>query len=260
MLPNQSFIPVHGEADFEGMRKAGKLAARVLDHIAPFVVEGITTEALDQECHRFIVDHGAIPAPLGYHGYPKSICTSLNHVVCHGIPGDRKLCKGDILNIDVTVIVDGWHGDSSRMFVLPPIPAQVEKLIHITHEALWRGIKEVKPGCLLGDLGFAIQSYVESQGFSVVRDFCGHGIGRVFHGPPEVLHYGTRGTGHCLQKGTFITIEPMVNMGTHGVRILADGWTAITKDRKLSAQFEHTLGVTETGVEIFTLSDSWRAP
>ena len=253
-------IPVYDEEGFEGMRKAGKLTGALLDYITPFVQEGITTEKLDELCEAFIRDHGALPAPLGYHGFPKSICTSLNHVVCHGIPGPGRLARGDILNIDVSVILEGWHGDSSRMFVIPPIPSHVERLIHVTYQALQKGIKVVKPGAYFGDIGYAIQSYVEREGFSVVRDFCGHGIGKVFHGPPEVLHFGRKGTGPRIEKGQFFTIEPMINMGCSEVRILSDGWTAVTKDRKASAQFEHTLGVTENGCEIFTVSDQWSGP
>ncbi len=245
-------IPLYDETGFDGMRKAGHLAAKVLAYIEPFVIEGVMTETLDAKCHAFILDHGAIPAPLGYKGFPKSICTSINHVVCHGIPGPQKLCKGDILNIDVTVIVEGWYGDSSRMFWIPPIAPATKRLIDVTHEALFRGISEVKPGNYLGDIGWAIQSYVEAEGFSVVRDFCGHGLGRVFHGAPEVLHFGRPKTGIPLKKGMFFTIEPMVNMGAYPIKILADNWTAVTRDRRLSAQFEHSLGVTETGVEIFT--------
>jgi methionyl aminopeptidase len=254
-MPPSSIIPTHDEAAFDGMRKAGKLTSRLLDYITPFVQEGVTTEKLDQLCEGFIRDNGAIPAPLGYHGFPKSICTSLNHVVCHGIPGARRLVKGDILNIDVSVILEGWYGDSSRMFFIPPIPDRVEHLMRVTQQALHKGIQAVKPGAHFGDIGYAIQSYVESEGFSVVRDFCGHGIGTVFHGPPEVLHFGKPGTGPRIEKGQFFTIEPMINMGKHEVKILPDGWTAVTKDRKPSAQYEHTLGVTEKGCEIFTVSE-----
>jgi methionyl aminopeptidase len=251
---------VHDAAAFEGMRKAGRVAASILDAIEPFVKEGISTGELNDLCHQFICQQGAIPAPLNYRGFPKSICTSINHVVCHGIPGPRRLAKGDILNIDVTVIVDGWHGDTSRMFVVPPIPARTQHLIAVTYEAMMRGIKTVAPGAHLGDIGFAIQSYVEAEGFSVVRDFCGHGIGRVFHDEPEVLHVGTPGQGILLKEGYFFTIEPMVNMGHYGVKILPDGWTAVTMDRRASAQFEHTIGVTKHGCEIFTQSDQWKGP
>ena len=246
---------VHDSAAFVGMSKAGRLAAKVLEYIRPFVQEGITTDELNTLCHHFILDHGAVPAPLHYRGFPKSICTSVNQVVCHGIPGPKRLKKGDILNIDVTVIVDGWHGDTSTMFAIPPVAIQHQKLMDVTQQALDRAIALVRPGCFLGDIGHAIQSFVEPKGYSVVRDFCGHGIGRVFHDAPEVLHYGRKGTGLCLQEGHFFTIEPMINMGTAEVRILKDGWTAETRDGKRSAQYEHTVGVTATGCEIFTRSD-----
>lgn len=242
------------DTDFEGMRKAGRLAAKVLDFITPYVKTGISTGELDKLCHDFIIANGATPAPLGYRGYPKSICTSVNHVVCHGIPGDKKLVEGDILNIDITVILDGWYGDTSRMFAVGKINLRAAKLIDVTYEAMMRGIEVVRPGATLGDIGHAIQAYAEKQGFSVVRDFCGHGIGRIFHTAPNVLHYGKPGTGLELQQGMFFTIEPMINAGKYQVKILEDGWTAVTRDRSLSAQFEHTLGVTANGYEIFTLS------
>jgi methionyl aminopeptidase len=254
-------IIIHGPKEFEGMRKAGQLAAQTLDFITPYVKAGVTTDELNQLCHQFIIDHGAIPAPLGYIGsplvapFPKSICTSINHVVCHGIPGDRKLVDGDIMNIDVTVILDGWHGDTSRMFAIGKIGVRAEKLINVTFEAMMRGIEVVKPGATLGDIGYAIQSFVEKQGFSVVRDFCGHGLGRSFHTPPSILHYGKSGQGMELKEGMFFTIEPMVNAGRYEVKILSDGWTAVTRDKSLSAQFEHSLGVTSNGYEIFTLSN-----
>ena len=238
---------------FEGMRRAGNLAARTLDFITPHVKIGITTNELNQLCHDFITAHGAIPAPLNYQGYPKSICTSVNHVVCHGIPNDTKLKNGDILNIDVTTIVDGWHGDTSRMFTLGKVSLRAQKLIDTTYESLMRAIEIVKPGVRLGDIGHTIQSFVEKKGFSVVRDFCGHGIGKVFHDAPTILHYGKPGTGEPLCEGMFFTIEPMINAGKYNVKVLDDGWTAVTCDRSLSAQFEHTLGVTKDGVEIFTL-------
>lgn len=246
-------ITLHTPADFEGMRKAGHLAARTLDFITPYVKEGITTLELNDLCHEFIVSHGAVSAPLNYKGFPKSICTSLNHVVCHGIPGARKLVSGDILNIDVTVILDGWHGDTSRMFGVGKVPVKGQRLIEATYEAMMRGIEVVRPGAHLGDVGHVIQDYAESKGFSVVRDFCGHGIGKIFHTAPEVLHYGRPHTGVELQEGMFFTIEPMINVGRFEVKILEDGWTAVTRDKSLSAQFEHTLGVTATGYEIFTL-------
>lgn len=247
-------IHLFQEQDFEGMRKAGRLAAQVLDFITPYVKVGITTGELDKLCHDFIISHSAIPAPLGYRGFPKSICTSINHVVCHGIPGDKKLLEGDILNLDVTVILDGWYGDTSRMFSVGKVNLRARKLIDTTYEAMMRGIEVVKPGATLGDIGYAIQSHAEKQGFSVVRDFCGHGIGRTFHSAPNVVHYGKPGTGLVLQQGMFFTIEPMINAGKYQVKVLEDGWTAVTRDRSLSAQFEHTLGVTANGYEIFTLS------
>lgn len=248
-------ITIHGAEDFEGMRKAGKLASQTLDFITPFVKAGITTEELDKLCHNFIVEKGAIPAPLGYRGFPKSICTSINHVVCHGIPGDRKLLDGDILNIDVTVIVDGWHGDTSRMFSVGKIGVRAKKLIDVTYEAMMRGIEVVRPGATLGDIGYAIQSFVEKQGFSVVRDFCGHGLGKIFHSAPNVVHFGKPGQGLELKEGMFFTIEPMINAGRYEVKILSDEWTAVTRDKSLSAQFEHSLGVTSNGYEIFTRSE-----
>lgn len=246
-------ITLHTPTDFEGMRKAGSLAARTLDFITPYVKTGVTTQELNDLCHDFIIRHRAIPAPLNYKGFPKSICTSVNHVVCHGIPGSKKLQEGDIVNIDVTVTLNGWHGDTSRMFAIGKIPLRAQKLIDTTYEAMMRGIEVVRPGAYLGDIGYAIQSFVEAKGFSVVRDFCGHGLGRIFHAPPEVLHYGTPGTGAELKQGMFFTIEPMINAGRYEIKILDDGWTAVTRDKSLSAQFEHSLGVTDTGYEIFTL-------
>ncbi|TAL38493.1 MAG: type I methionyl aminopeptidase [Alphaproteobacteria bacterium] len=237
------------------MRRAGKLAAETLDFITEHVKPGVATEQLDKLCHDFIIDHKAIPAPLNYKGFPKSICTSINHVVCHGIPSEKRLEEGDIVNIDVTVILDGWHGDTSRMYYAgEKIPTKAKLLVDATYEAMMRGITLVKPGVHLGDIGHAIQSFAEGRRFSVVRDFCGHGIGKIFHMPPSVLHYGKAGTGPTLKQGMFFTIEPMVNAGGWQTKILSDGWTAVTKDKSLSAQFEHTIGVTETGYEIFTLS------
>ncbi|WP_114913524.1 type I methionyl aminopeptidase [Acidibrevibacterium fodinaquatile] len=247
-------VTLYQEADFAGLRAAGRLAAETLDMITPHVRPGVSTAELDTLCHEFIVAHGAVPAPLHYRGFPKSICTSINHVVCHGIPGERRLDEGDIVNIDVTVILDGWHGDSSRMYVAGNASTRARVLIDVTYEALLRGIAAVKPGATLGDIGFAIQSFVEAKRFSVVRDFCGHGIGRRFHEPPNILHFGRRGDGITLRPGMVFTIEPMVNVGRAEVKILDDGWTAVTRDRSLSAQFEHMLGVTEAGCEIFTLS------
>jgi methionyl aminopeptidase len=247
-------ITIHAPEDFAGMRAAGRLAALTLDMIAAHVRPGVTTGVLDELCHRFITEHDAVPAPLHYRGFPKSICTSINHVVCHGIPGERKLDDGDILNIDVTVILDGWHGDSSRMYAAGTASTKARNLMDVTYDAMLRGVQAVKPGATLGDVGHAIQTFVEGHRFSVVRDFCGHGIGRRFHEPPNVLHFGKPGEGPVLKPGMFFTIEPMVNAGRPEVKVLDDGWTAVTRDRSLSAQFEHMIGVTADGVEIFTLS------
>ena len=247
-------ITLHGDEDFAGMRAAGQLAAATLDMITPHVRPGVTTLALDRLCHDFIVSHGAQPAPLNYRGFPKSICTSINHVVCHGIPGERRLVEGDILNIDVTVILDGWHGDTSRMFAAGTPSVRAQRLVDVTYEALMRGVAAVRPGATLGDVGHVIQTYVERQRFSVVRDFCGHGIGRKFHEAPNVLHFGRPGDGPVLKPGMFFTVEPMVNAGRPEVKVLDDGWTAVTRDRSLSAQFEHMVGVTEAGCEVFTYS------
>jgi methionyl aminopeptidase len=257
----RGFIPLNGPAAFDGMRRAGRLAAETLDFITPHVKPGATTGELDKLCHDFTIERGAIPAPLGYRGFPKSICTSINHVVCHGIPGERALEDGDIVNIDVTPILDGWHGDASRMYPVGKVGVKARKLMDVTHEALMRGIEVVRPGATLGDIGHAIQSYVEAQRFSVVRDFCGHGLGRTFHTAPSILHYGQPGEGLTLREGMFFTIEPMVNAGRAETKILSDGWTAVTKDRSLSAQFEHSIGVTPGGHEIFTLSPKgWHRP
>jgi methionyl aminopeptidase len=247
-------IIIHAPEDFAGMRAAGALAAETLDMIVPHVRPGVTTGELDRLCHEFILAHNAVPAPLNYRGFPKSICTSINHVVCHGIPGDRKLLDGDILNIDVTVILDGWHGDTSRMYVAGTPSTRAKNLLEVTYNALMKGVAVVKPGATLGDIGYAIQSYVEANRFSVVRDFCGHGIGRVFHAAPNILHFGRKGEGPVLRPGMFFTIEPMVNAGRPEVKVLDDGWTAVTRDRSLSAQFEHMVAVTEEGCEIFTIS------
>ncbi len=261
-FPEERRITIHGPEDFDGMRRAGRLAAETLDFITPQVQPGVTTEELDRLCHGFILDHGAIPAPLNYKGFPKSICTSVNHVVCHGIPSERKrLGKGDAINIDVTVILDGWHGDTSRMFFVGPNSVRARKLVEVTYEAMMKGIAAVRPGATLGDIGAAIQGHAEAQRFSVVRDFCGHGLGRVFHTAPSVLHYGRPGTGVVLREGMFFTIEPMINAGRPDVKILDDGWTAVTRDKSLSAQFEHSVGVTAEGCEIFTLSPKgWHQP
>ncbi|MGB0749672.1 MAG: type I methionyl aminopeptidase [Magnetospiraceae bacterium] len=243
------------------MRAAGKLAAETLDYITPFVEPGVTTEKLDQLCHAFIEDHGAISAPLNYRGFPKSICTSINHVVCHGIPGEKVLREGDILNIDVTVILDGWFGDTSRMFPVGKVGVKAKRLIDVTYESMMRGIAVVKPGATVGDIGHAIQVFAEGERCSVVRDFCGHGLGRVFHDAPNITHYGNPGEGPVLREGMFFTIEPMINLGTWQVKILSDGWTAVTRDRSLSAQFEHSIAVTADGSEIFTESPrGWHFP
>jgi methionyl aminopeptidase len=254
-------IKIHGPEEFAAMRRAGQLAAATLDFITPHVVPGVTTGHLDQLCHDHIVAAGAVPAPLGYRGFPKSICTSVNHVVCHGIPGDKRLEAGDIVNIDVTVILDGWHGDTSRMFIVGDTSVRARRLIEATHEAMMRGIQAVRPGATTGDIGHAIQTFAEGQRFSVVRDFCGHGLGRVFHDHPSILHFGKPASGVTLQPGMFFTVEPMINAGRFEVKVLADGWTAVTKDRSLSAQFEHSIAVTESGFEIFTLSPAgWHQP
>ncbi|MCB9990980.1 MAG: type I methionyl aminopeptidase [Rhodospirillales bacterium] len=255
-------IQIHGAEGFAGMRKAGQLAAQVLDFITPHVVPGVTTEELDTLCHNYILEHDAIPAPLNYKGFPKSICTSINHVVCHGIPGPKKLSRGDIVNIDITVILDSWYGDTSRMFMVgDKIPVKAQRLVDVTYDSMMAGIEAVRPGATLGDIGHAIQTVAESAGFSVVRDFCGHGLGQVFHTAPSVVHYGEPGRGIRLEPGMFFTIEPMINTGTWETKVLSDGWTAVTRDRGLSAQFEHSLAVTEDGFEIFTLSPKgWTKP
>ena len=248
-------IKLHDAEGFEGMRRAGRLAAECLDMLVPHVVPGVVTDHLDRMAREFILDQGALPACLGYRGYTRTLCISPNHVVCHGIPGERALREGDIVNIDVTVIVEGgWHGDTSRMFGVGPVAPRAKRLIDVTYEGLERGLAAVKPGATTGDVGAAIQAYVEGQRCSVVRDFCGHGLGRVFHDAPNILHFGASGSGDVLQPGMFFTIEPMVNLGKHMVKLLSDGWTAVTRDKSLSAQCEHSVGVTETGVEIFTLS------
>jgi len=248
-------IALHGADDFEGMRRAGRLAAEVLDLLVPEVKPGVTTAYLDKLAFDYVVSHGAIPACLGYRGYRHTLCTSINHVVCHGIPNDKPLRDGDIVNIDVTVIVDGYHGDTSRMYLVGDVKLKPRRLVDITYDCMTRGIAVVKPGATTGDIGHAIQSYAEGEErCSVVRDFCGHGVGKVFHALPNIVHYGKAGHGIVLKPGMFFTIEPMINLGGYGVKILNDGWTAVTRDRSLTAQFEHTVGVTDTGVEIFTLS------
>ena len=249
-------IKIHTSADFAAMRIAGRLAADTLDFITEYVVPGAVTDDLNQKCADYITDSGGISAPLNYRGYPKSVCISVNHVVCHGIPGDKVLNDGDILNIDVTPTVGGWHGDSSRMFYVGEVGVKAKRLIDVTYEALLKGIEVVKPGATVGDIGHAIQSYVLPFRYSIVRDFCGHGLGRVFHDAPNILHFGNPGEGAILQEGMFFTIEPMVNIGGADVKILKDGWTAVTKDHSLSAQFEHSIGVTSDGYEIFTLSQA----
>ncbi|WP_370269855.1 type I methionyl aminopeptidase [Nioella sp.] len=247
-------IRIHNPGDFAGMHKAGALAARILDDIAAMVEPGVTTEAIDAEIERLVNEAGATSATIGYQGYQHASCISVNHVVCHGIPGPKTLKNGDILNIDVTVIVDGWFGDTSRMYVAGSLSRKAERLVQVTHDALFKGIEAVKPGNTFGDIGHAIQTYVEGHRMSVVRDFCGHGLGQVFHAPPNVLHYGRPGTGPVLEEGMFFTIEPMVNLGRPETKVLADDWTAVTRDKSLSAQFEHSIGVTADGFDIFTLS------
>jgi methionyl aminopeptidase len=247
-------VQLHGADAFAGMAKAGQLVAQVLDLIVDEVRPGVTTDALDAFVFDFASSHGAVPAPLNYRGFPKSICTSLNHVVCHGIPGPRPLREGDILNVDVTLIVDGWHGDTSRMYGVGKISRAAERLLDVTYNALMRGVAAVRPGATTGDIGAAIQAYAEGERCSVVRDFCGHGLGRVFHDRPNILHYGEPGEGLQLKPGMLFTIEPMINLGRSPVKILSDGWTAVTRDRSLSAQFEHSVGVTETGCQVFTAS------
>jgi methionyl aminopeptidase len=247
-------IKLHGPAAFAAMRKAGRLTAEALDLLVDAVQPGVTTNALDKLIYDFAMAHGAYPAPLMYRGYRKGICTSINHVVCHGIPDDKPLRDGDIVNIDVTLVVDGWHGDSSRMYLVGDVPRRAQRLVEVTYESMMRGIAAIRPGATTGDIGHAIQTFAEAERCSVVRDFCGHGLGQLFHDEPNILHYGRRGEGAPLKPGMFFTVEPMINLGRPHVKVLGDGWTAVTRDRSLSAQFEHTVGVTETGVEIFTLS------
>jgi len=239
---------------FLGMKKAGSLAAETLDEVTPYVKPGVTTDKLDKICYEFIRDNGGYSAPLYYRGFPKSCCTSVNHVVCHGIPTEKYLKDGDIINIDVTAIIDGWHGDTSRMFYSGEVSVKSKNLISTTYNSMMKAISIVKSGIHLGDIGETIQTFVEKNGFSVVRDFCGHGIGRIFHEPPNILHYGKNGDGIQLKTGMVFTIEPMVNEGSYNTKLLNDGWTAVTKDKSLSAQFEHTIGVTDNGYELFTKS------
>ncbi len=254
MLPRDGTIKLHGAAGFEGMRKAGRLAAQILDEMVDVVQPGVTTEEIDRKVREMTLDAGAVPATLGYRGYTHSCCISINHVVCHGIPGDRQVKDGDILNIDVTPLLDGWHGDTSRMYLAGDVSLKAKKLVQVTYECLQIGIDLARPGARLGDIGAAIQRHAERQRYGVVRDFCGHGLGRLFHDAPEVVHAGRPNTGPELRPGMFFTIEPMINLGKPAVKLLDDGWTAVTRDRSLSAQFEHSIGITEDGCEIFTLS------
>jgi methionyl aminopeptidase len=247
-------IKLHGPEAFEGMRHAGRLAAEILDALGPHVQPGVSLDEIDRIVYDMTIQGGGLPACLGYRGYPKTTCISVNHVICHGIPSERTFKDGDIANVDVTVIVDGWHGDSSRMFLVGDVPIKAKKLVDVTYEALMLGIEQAKPGNRLGDISHAIQSFAEKQRYSVVRDFCGHGLGRVFHDAPEVVHAGRPGTGPELRPGMFFTIEPMINIGRPDAKILDDGWTAVTRDRSLSAQFEHSIGITEDGCEVFTRS------
>jgi methionyl aminopeptidase len=247
-------IKLHGPEAFDGMRKAGQLAAENLDALAPLVQPGVTTAALDTFVREFTLDNGAVPATLGYRGYAHSCCISINHVVCHGIPSDKTLKEGDIVNIDVTPLLDGWHGDSSRMFLVGEVPLKARRLVDVTHECLMLGIEQAKPGAHLGDIGAAIQAHAEANRYGIVREFCGHGLGRLFHDAPEVVHAARAGTGPELKPGMFFTIEPMINLGKPAVKLLSDGWTAVTRDKSLSAQFEHSIGITEDGCEVFTLS------
>ncbi|KHS46507.1 methionine aminopeptidase, type I [Novosphingobium subterraneum] len=254
VLLRDGTIKLHGPAGFDGMRKAGRLAAEILDALAPLVVPGVRTDYLDDVVRKMTLDGGAVPATLGYRGYTHSCCISINHVVCHGIPSDKTLKDGDIVNIDVTPLLDGWHGDTSRMYLVGDVPLKAKRLVDVTYECLMIGIEQAKPGARLGDIGAAIQAHAEKQRYGVVREFCGHGLGRLFHDAPEVVHAARAGTGPELKPGMFFTIEPMINLGKPGVKILDDGWTAVTRDRSLSAQFEHSIGITEDGCEIFTAS------
>ena len=247
-------IKLHGPEAFEGMRRAGRLAAEILDALVPHVVPGVLTAEIDAIVQRMMLEAGAVPATLGYRGFTRSCCTSINHVVCHGIPGDRVLKDGDVVNVDVTPVLDGWHGDSSRMYLVGDVPLKARRLVEVTYECLMLGIEQARPGNHLGDVAHAIQTHAERNRYSVVRDFCGHGLGRLFHDSPEVVHAGRPGTGPELKPGMFFTVEPMINTGRADVKLLDDGWTAVTRDRSLSAQFEHSLGITETGCEIFTKS------
>jgi methionine aminopeptidase, type I len=254
VLLRDGTIKLHGPEAFEAMRKAGRLAAEILDAMVPFVQPGITTGQIDDLVRQMTLDGGAVPATLGYRGYAHSCCTSINNVICHGIPGDKVLRDGDIINIDVTPLLDGWHGDSSRMYLVGDVPLKARRLVEVTYECLMIGIEQARPGKRLGDIGAAIQRHAEANRYGVVREFCGHGLGRLFHDAPEVMHAARAGTGPELRPGMFFTIEPMINLGKAGAKMLDDGWTAVTRDRSLSAQFEHSIGITEDGCEIFTLS------
>jgi len=253
-LRKTGHIKLHGPEAFASMRKAGRLVAECLDMLAGEIGPGVPTEKIDRLVFEFAMDHGATPATLMYRGYRKSTCTSVNHVVCHGIPGEKPLKDGDIVNVDVTLILDGWHGDSSRMYPVGQIKRAAERLLEVTHECLMRGVAAVKPGLRTGAIGAAIQAYAEAERCSVVRDFCGHGVGQLFHDAPNILHYGSPSEGIEMREGMIFTIEPMINLGRPHVKVLSDGWTAVTRDRSLSAQYEHTVGVTANGCEIFTLS------
>lgn len=252
-------ITIHEPADYAAMRKAGRLAAEILDEVADLIKPGLPTNAINEYCHNRIIAAGAVPAPLNYRGFPKSVCTSVNHVVCHGIPDDKPLKDGDVVNVDVTVIVDGWHGDTSRMYWVGDVPIKAKRLTQVTYDAMMLGIEQVKPGATTGDIGHAIQTYAEKHGYSIVKDYCGHGLGRIFHTAPNILHYGTPKSGVKLEEGMFFTVEPMVNAGKEDTRLSQfDGWTVTTRDRSLSCQFEHSIGVTKDGFEIFTGSPTGR--
>jgi methionyl aminopeptidase len=258
VIERDGAIKLYDEAGFAGMRAAGRLAAEILDALVPHVVPGVSTEALDDIVRQMTVAGGGVPGTLGYRGYTHSCCISINHVVCHGIPGPKTLKDGDIVNIDVTPVVDGWHGDTSRMFLVGDVPIKAKRLVDVTYECLMLGLEQAKAGNHLGDISHAIQTHAEKHRYGVVRDFCGHGVGRVFHDAPEVVHIGRPGTGPELKPGMIFTVEPMINIGRPDVKMLDDGWTAVTRDRSLSAQFEHSIGITETGCEIFTQSPTGR--
>ena len=248
-------IKLHDEAGFDGMRRAGKLAASILDAIVPMMQPGVSTAEIDDKVRELMLAGGSVPATLGYRGYTHSCCISINHVVCHGIPNEKTLKDGDIVNVDVTPLLDGWHGDTSRMYLIGDVPLKAKRLVDVTHECLMIGIEKAQPGARLGDIGAAIEAHARQYRYGVVREFCGHGVGRLFHDAPEVIHAAKAGTGPELRPGMFFTIEPMINLGKPWVKLLNDGWTAVTRDKSLSAQFEHSIGITETGNEIFTLSE-----